>query len=255
MPLPSHVMTAIVQLPVRHRAPRPRAAPADHTFDGRGPATPATPGAAPSAWSRTAAAILAFAALLPVVACGDRRRPAAEGQESPGAHRAEHAGAMGATGAGPIAKPPEPTPPFQGIYGVARQERPDAPIGTLRDARTAVHPGYDRVVFEFDGERLPGYEIEYVDRPIRACGSGDVVPLAGTGRLRVRFRPARAHTDEGAPTLPRRDLTPDLPVLKELKVSCDFEGRLEWGLGLATPNAYRVLELGGPPRLVVDVGH
>jgi hypothetical protein len=44
-------------------------------------------------------------------------------------------------------------------------------------------------------------------------------------------------------------------VLKELKLICDFEGQVEWLLGLAARNGYRVLELTEPPRLVVDVRH
>jgi hypothetical protein len=36
---------------------------------------------------------------------------------------------------------------------------------------------------------------------------------------------------------------------------CDFEGQVEWVLGIAAPAAYRVSELTGPARLVLDVSY
>jgi hypothetical protein len=127
-------------------------------------------------------------------------------------------------------------------------------VAQLRSVRAARHEGFDRVVFEF-GEALPGYEIEYIDRPVRACGSGHVVPLAGDGWLEVRFHPARSHTDEGKPTVKERRQRAELPTLLELASTCDFEGYVTWVLGVASPNRYRVLELTSPPRLAVDVLH
>ena len=58
-------------------------------------------------------------------------------------------------------------------------------------------------LFEFADE-LPGYRIEYVDRPVRQCGSGDTVPLLGDAWLSLRFYPANAHTEEGQPTVLER---------------------------------------------------
>lgn len=145
--------------------------------------------------------------------------------------------------------------PFQGTAGITYRPPRGVGVATLRAVRTAFHDGYDRVVFEFEGERLPGYHIEYIDRPVRQCASGEVVPLAGDAWLRVRMEPAQAHTEAGEPTIAERALTPGLPNLKELKLTCDFEAQVEWVLGLASPNPYRVLELSGPPRLVVDVRH
>lgn len=130
----------------------------------------------------------------------------------------------------------------------------DRPI-VLQAVRTAAHPGFDRVVFEFDASALPGYHIEYIDRPVRQCGSGDPVEMAGDGWLEVRMSPAYAHTETGKPTVAERERLPDLPVLRELESTCDFEAVVTWVLGVASPNAYRVLELADPPRLAVDVQH
>jgi len=125
---------------------------------------------------------------------------------------------------------------------------------TLREVREGLNEGFDRVVFQFDGDQVPGYQLEYVDKPIIKCGSGDPTELAGQGWLQVRLQPAQAHAD-GKATVTQRERKPKLPVLEELELTCDFEGEATWVLGVKKPNKYRVLELQEPTRLVVDVQH
>jgi hypothetical protein len=38
-------------------------------------------------------------------------------------------------------------------------------------------------------------------------------------------------------------------------VICDAEGVVEWAIGLAEPNAYHVLELQDPARILIDIKH
>ena len=142
---------------------------------------------------------------------------------------------------------------FEGTAGIIEQRRDGVAPGLLRDVRTARHEGFDRVVFEFEGNGVPGYHVEYVDRPVRQCGSGEPVPVAGDAWLQVRITPANAHTDAGRPTITERERNLDLPNLKEIELICDFEAEVSWVLGVASPNRYRVLELSNPPRLVVDI--
>jgi hypothetical protein len=168
--------------------------------------------------------------------------------------------------------PPSPAPLAQdtGFAGTTaplsrvRARPPGAPYEVLRRVETAAAAaatsgaGYDRVVFEFTGDSVPGYSIQYRAGPVQSCGSGDPVPVAGTQRLVVRFEPARAHDEQGnaAPAaLIERQLAPRLPTVKEMKLVCDFEGQVEWVLGLAGRAPYRVSELVGPARLVLDVRH
>ncbi|MFP4348731.1 MAG: hypothetical protein ACLFQY_10630 [Desulfococcaceae bacterium] len=125
----------------------------------------------------------------------------------------------------------------------------------LRDVRIGKHEDWDRIVFEFEGDQFPGYHLEYIDRPIRKCGSGEVVEIDGPGWLQVHFYPAQAHTRAGNATVTDRQRSPDLPILDEAVLVCDFEGVVEWVLGLNNPNRYRVLELADPTRLVVDITH
>ncbi|PAU80386.1 hypothetical protein CK501_08025 [Halovibrio salipaludis] len=138
--------------------------------------------------------------------------------------------------------------------GIVDRPQPDAPAATLVAVRTGSHDGFDRTVFEF-GERLPGYHVEYIDSPVRKCGSGQVTQMAGDGWLEVRMSPAKTHTREGQSTIAERERTPDLPVLSELELTCDFEGVVTWVFGVESPNRYQVRELSSPPRLVIDIKH
>ena len=139
--------------------------------------------------------------------------------------------------------------------GVVKRERNRAVPGsvTLTAVRAARQEGFDRVVFEFAGDTLPGYHLEYVDRPIIRCGSGEPTEVEGQGWLQVRLNGAQAHTDAGKPTVAPRERKLELGVLRELEHTCDFEGEVTWVLGLQKPNRFRVLELKAPTRLVVDV--
>ena len=128
----------------------------------------------------------------------------------------------------------------------------------VRSARLASHPdatpGYDRLVFEFDGG-LPEVHVEYVDRPVHACGSGEALTPEGDGFLEIRLTGARAHTDAGEATIPHGRQRRGLPTVLETVPTCDFEGVVTWVLGVASPEAYRVVRLEAPSRLAVDVQH
>jgi hypothetical protein len=150
---------------------------------------------------------------------------------------------------------PEPLPAdFRGTAGIITKKRDTQAPARLIDVRSARHAGFDRVVFEFDGS-VPGYHLEYVDKPVRRCGSGDPTAVAGDAWLEVRLTPADAHDTEGKALIAVRERSLDHAVLKELEQTCDFEAHVTWVLGLGSPNHFRVLELSAPPRLVVDVKH
>lgn len=147
--------------------------------------------------------------------------------------------------------------PFAGTLEPVR--RPSTPVAAraavLQVVRAGREPGFDRVVFEFSASGLPGYQVQYATEPIRACGSGAEVPLAGVDHLVVRFEPAQAHDTLGRVTAANRALAPRLPQVLELKLVCDFEGQVEWAVGLAARRPFRVLEDSQPPRVIVDVRH
>ncbi len=159
---------------------------------------------------------------------------------------------------------PKPAPPdeeaelvadFEGTSGTVDKKYDLKGVAVLADVRTGRHSGFDRIVFEFRSDEMPDYHLEYIDEPVRACGSGNVVPLPGDGWLQIRFEPAVAHTEAGNPTLAFRELAPNLPNVIELKSTCDLEAQVEWVAGVASPNRYRVVELKASTRLAVDIKH
>jgi hypothetical protein len=147
------------------------------------------------------------------------------------------------------------SPGFTGTAGITEKKYEIKAAAILKEVRAAAQPGFDRVVFEFEGGELPSYHIEYIDKPVRACGSGSVVPLQGDGWLEIRFTTAAAHTEDGEPTVKNRAQAPNLKIVREMKSTCDFEAEVEWVLGVAAPNKYRVLELKNPTRLAIDIKH
>ena len=126
-------------------------------------------------------------------------------------------------------------------------------MATLLEVRTASHDGFERIVFAFGDGPMPGYRVEYVDRPVRACGSGEVVELPGDAWLSIVLEPAQAHTEEGKPTVAERSRSLAYENIKALKLICDFEGQVGWVVAASAPQRYRTLELKEPVRLVVDV--
>ena len=128
------------------------------------------------------------------------------------------------------------------------------PVPRLTAIRSAAHSdeGYDRVVFDFVSV-LPGYDIRYVD-VITADGSGLPVTVPGRYHLKVTFRPAQAHDDEGGQV--ERSMTLGLRMLKAYAITGDFEGVLTVVLGLDGAVGFRVIELPGTPgRIAIDVAN
>jgi hypothetical protein len=76
-----------------------------------------------------------------------------------------------------------------------------------------------------------------------------------TNWLEIRMQPSQAHTDAGESTIPSRTRALDLPNLKRITMTCDFEADVTWVGGVLSPNEFRVLSLTGPTRLVVDIRH
>ena len=208
--------------------------------------------------------VLALAMLPAWTACGGPgdREPAAGSADS--AHATTPAAAETAASASPTSaaaapRHPDPTRPQTGPAFLDPAQEATAPRPRIRprvlaDVRTGAHESFDRVVFEFAGDTLPGYHVGYGRGPVIACGSGDEVHVAGGAALRVRMDPARAHAGY-EPTIRDRRRDTDMETLRELVLTCDFEGQVAWALGTAGQVPFRVLTLSGPARLVVDVRH
>ncbi len=203
-----------------------------------------------AAASRTACVtlvrLLALGALTLALGCATEPRPDT-GAAPPAAASIEDTSV-------PATAPAPATDAFADTSDPVEQKRPTLDPAVLAQVRAAAQPDFDRLVFEFGSERVPGYRVAYEDGPVRDCGSGDLTNVQGSAVLAVRLEPAQAHTEEGKVTVVHeRQFT--LPVVRELELSCDFEGHVSWAVGLASRRPFRVSELATPARLVVDIQH
>jgi hypothetical protein len=132
-------------------------------------------------------------------------------------------------------------------------------IALLERVAVGRHEGYDRVVFQFRGEGLPGYRVSYVEPPLKEDGSGNPVDIAGTAFVVVRMEPASGfdlNTGEGVLVYkgPRRieGSSAGTSVVKEVVRTGDFEAVLTWAIGLEEKVDFRVTTAASPARLIVD---
>ena len=183
-------------------------------------------------------------------ACGER---APEGAEQPAG--GDTAAQLDTAANPPAERVAQDTSRWLQAAGAVHEPRPGMRPVVLTSVEAATHEGYDRVTFEFSNGGVPGHDVAYTEEPIRECGPGNEVGVAGTGTLVVRLEPARAHDDQGQVTIESRTRAPSLPALEEMRLTCDFEGQVEWVLGVVSPAPFRVTELTAPPRLAVDVRH
>jgi hypothetical protein len=125
----------------------------------------------------------------------------------------------------------------------------------LSDVVVTGGDGADRVTFTFDGG-IPGYDVAYIDPPVRQDGSGDVVEVAGEAFLEIRFEPASG-VDLGG-TLEPTYLGPgrvrgDTLVVTEVVHTGDFEANLTWVAGVGSEVAFRVSTVPASGQVVVEL--
>lgn len=130
-------------------------------------------------------------------------------------------------------------------------EAPSTVVPLIVAIRAAHHPGYDRIVFEFDRRTAPKASVGYVDQ-LYGGFSGLVVPVPGRAIIRVVFPWAQAHTDAGRPTV-ATDQAFALPAIMALRGAGDFEAHVTLGIGVAARTSFHVHRLAKPGRLAIDV--
>jgi hypothetical protein len=125
----------------------------------------------------------------------------------------------------------------------------------LRNIRTGLHTGFDRIVVDLDGP-APGATYRWSDE-LTADPSGEVVWLTGEFFLTVAMNPAIAHDASGNPTwfFPEKFRTRDLHNVMAIAVIGDFEGYVSIGLGTRFQSWVRISTLTSPTRVVIDVGN
>lgn len=146
--------------------------------------------------------------------------------------------------------------PFDGTVGVAEQA-PQAGAVAVTGVRFGHHEGFDRVVFDLAGPGRAGWQVRYVDSPVRTQGRGDVVPLAGDAQLQVLLRGIAMPADSGGVHRdgPQRPVLGATGVVEDLYVGSLYEGVFATYVGARSPEPFRVFALDDPQRVVVDVAH
>ena len=155
------------------------------------------------------------------------------------------------------------TTTIAGLPGASEAQRSAPGDGTgtalLRAVRVGRNPGFERIVFEFVGSSQPGYRVQWVDPPITADGSGQVVQVDGDAHLEIVMQPASG-VDLSAPQLTVVYNGPDrVPVAGQTKVitdlvrTGDFEAVLTWVAGTTKRVPFRVLTLADPTRIAIDL--
>jgi len=128
-------------------------------------------------------------------------------------------------------------------------------IALLERVAVGRHEGYDRVVFQFQGEGVPGYRVAYVEPPLKEDGSGNPVSVAGNAFVVVRMEPASGfdlNTGEGVLVYKGPKRLEGASVVKEVVRTGDFEAVLSWAIGLEQKVDFRVTTAASPSRLIVD---
>lgn len=119
---------------------------------------------------------------------------------------------------------------------------PDLTIALLNAVEVDGGEGVDRVSFTFE-RGIPGYDVSYIDPPVRQDGSGNEVEVDGTAFLSVRFAPASGfdslETFEPTYTGPP-EVRGDAEVVTEAVRVGDFEANLTWVVGVDEKVPYRI---------------
>jgi hypothetical protein len=123
-------------------------------------------------------------------------------------------------------------------------------VAYVNAVRTGAHTGYDRFVIQFNNGQPTSIDLRpQTGTTFMRSPRGDTVTLAGMVGLQVVIRGADGHTSYNGPT----DIKTGDARLIEVRQLEDFEGQVQWGLGLAGTPCYRGFMLSNPTRLVIDV--
>ena len=131
----------------------------------------------------------------------------------------------------------------------------------LADVEVAEHQGFDRVVFEFApmrgvDEGIPAYRVQTVSPPFTKNPSDLEMDVAGSDFAHINMQGATQMGPDGEDTYGGAvEFKVDFEVLVELEMQGDFEATMDWIAGLDRRSCWRVFELSGPLRLVVEFPH
>jgi hypothetical protein len=138
-----------------------------------------------------------------------------------------------------------------------REEAGSAGTLAVTDVRIGQHDGFDRVVFDLDGDGEPGWFVEYVDEAVEQ-GRGQSIEVEGDGTLQVAIRNVTL-----PPELPddievwddERVAAPDGGTVLEVVDDSIFEGQHVVFVGTTGENGFLIERFEDPQRVVLDIFH
>jgi len=132
--------------------------------------------------------------------------------------------------------------------GTTLEQEPRDGMLSVTDVRTGVHDGFERIVYELQGEGLPGWRVGYVDDAVEDP-SGESIDVAGDAVLQVVLLGTTYPTDVPEPD---EDVLGSGAV-REVTRPLTFEGQTQSFVGLDEQRAVRVTLVEDPVRVVIDV--
>lgn len=124
------------------------------------------------------------------------------------------------------------------------------PVIFVDGVRTGTHTGYDRITIQFQNGGPSKVDLSTQSNAHFIQGaSGQPVILRGNAGILVTITTADEHTAYSGAT----DFKTNYAVLVEARQVQDFEGTVQWGLGLSKSACYRAFFIANPVRLVIDI--
>jgi hypothetical protein len=126
-----------------------------------------------------------------------------------------------------------------------------SPLSAFIDrVQTGTHAGYDRLTIEFQNGQPSSIDVStQANTKFTKSPSGLPVTLAGKDGVLVTIKGSDGHTAFSGST----DIKTGYKGLVEVRELQDFEGTVQWGLGLSATPCFRAFILTNPTRLVIDI--
>ena len=213
--------------------------------------------------SRSPGALPALLALALVLAgCGGGDEEASPGTSAPASSSAAEGGGTGGGTDGESGEAPADNPddgddsaaPFPANTDPDTGEASADALVSVTDIRIGRHDGFDRVVFETDGNGTPGWDVRYVDSA-SSQGSGDDIAVDGGAVLQVTITGVGLPADTGVEEYsgPDRLSSGDAEVVTEVVFDGTFEGQTVGFVGVTEETPFRAYLLEDPARVVLEV--
>jgi hypothetical protein len=124
------------------------------------------------------------------------------------------------------------------------------PVADIDALRTGAHSGYDRLTIEFNNGQPGQVDVSTQSgTTFTQSPSNQSVTLNGQNGILITLHGADAHTAYHGTT----DIKAGGKGLVEVRQVEDFEGVVQYALGVNGAPCYRVSYLSSPTRLVIDV--